>query len=73
MFEPDLNGMWDFSFHPGKHLEEVDANEKRECDPMCVPGCFDAMPQHYCQRENFLPDRNGDPVQTARAESGRNL
>ena len=50
MIELNLNGTWDFSFYPGKKLEEVNPNAKKKCELMCVPGCFDALPDQYCQR-----------------------
>ena len=47
----DLNGSWDFAFYEGKSLEEIGDPEKiRFPEVMCVPGCFDALPHHYCQR-----------------------
>ena len=57
MFELDLNGIWDFSFYPEKELEEVDVNAEHECGSMCVPGCFDALPQQYCQRGTAVYSR----------------
>ena len=50
MFELNLNGVWNFSFHPGKKLEEADGNAEREWELINVPGCFDTLPHHYCRR-----------------------
>ena len=57
MLDLDLNGIWGFSFHPGKKLEDMDGNAKPESGLMCVPGCFDAMPDHYCQRGTAVYSR----------------
>ena len=53
----NLNGIWNFSFRPGKKLEEVDGNAEREWELMCVPGCFDTLPHHYCQRGTAIYSR----------------
>ena len=57
MFDLSLNGVWDFAFHPGKKLEDVDANAKRDWGLICVPGCFDALPEHYCRRGTAVCSR----------------
>ena len=46
----DLNGIWNFSFHRDKKLEEVAPFAESASSTMCVPGCFDDMPHQYCQR-----------------------
>lgn len=47
----DLNGFWDFSFWEGKTLEDIEDPAALPLkEVMCVPGCFDALPHHYCQR-----------------------
>ena len=47
----DLNGIWDFSFREGKTLEDFEEPAAPASEEvMCVPGCFDALPRHYCQR-----------------------
>ena len=50
MKELELNGVWSFSFLRSRCLEEVDPAAERTEEVMCVPGCFDALPQYYCQR-----------------------
>ena len=57
MLDLNLNGIWGFSFHPGKKLEDMDGNAKTGSGLMCVPGCFDAMPDHYCQRGTAVYSR----------------
>ena len=46
----DLNGMWRFAFHEAKSLEEIDLAAEHLEEWMCVPGCFDSLPNQYCQR-----------------------
>lgn len=46
----DLNGIWNFSFHRSKTMEEMNPASERPSGLMCVPGCFDDLPHQYCQR-----------------------
>ncbi len=53
----DLNGMWRFSFHTNAKLEDLDPVSEQPIDWMTVPGCFDAMPDHYCRRGTAVYSR----------------
>ena len=46
----DLNGIWEFSFHPGAAMEEWNGGEEGLSGMMSVPGCFDALPENFCRR-----------------------
>ena len=47
----DLNGIWNFSFHRFRKLEELTPPVgEPPSGLMCVPGCFDDLPHQYCQR-----------------------
>ena len=46
----DLNGVWDFAFFDKQKMEAVDPETVCLTELMAVPGCFDCMPDHYCQR-----------------------
>lgn len=46
----DLNGAWEFSFRRSVKMEELDPVEERPDEWINVPGCFDTLPHHYCQR-----------------------
>lgn len=50
----DLNGSWQFLFQEKKKLEEVNENDFVPESTICVPGCFDALPDLYCKRGTAL-------------------
>ena len=45
----DLNGVWDFAFQEKTVIGDA-AEPAAFPDLMCVPGCFDALPEWYCRR-----------------------
>ena len=46
-----LNGIWNFAFLRSRSVgSEIDPAVVPLPDFMCVPGCFDALPQYYCRR-----------------------
>ena len=46
----DLNGLWDFRFHEGKHLESADFPKLGTDAKMTVPGCWNACSKWYDKR-----------------------
>ena len=52
-----LNGVWNFSFRSSRLLEEIEPDTEALNELMCIPGCFDSMPQHYCQRGTAVYSR----------------
>ena len=46
----DLNGIWNFAFRPSVKREELNLSEEHLSEWISVPGCFDTIPHHYCQR-----------------------
>ena len=46
----DLNGIWDFSFHPNAPMESWNGEAEGLAGVMSVPGCFDALPENFCRR-----------------------
>lgn len=50
MQELNLNGIWEFGFFEKKYLEDIPAAAGELSGQMSVPGCFDALPDHYCKR-----------------------
>ena len=50
MMNIELNGLWNFAFHASKSLVDAESSAVELSEWMCVPGCFDSMPPHYCQR-----------------------
>lgn len=58
MFDLNLNGVWNFSFLPEKKLEEADGESEQKGELICVPGCFDTLPHHYCQRGAAIYSRS---------------
>ena len=53
-----LDGVWEFSFAPGKKLEDFPVPDFVPADRMLVPACFDALPAYYCQRGTALYRRS---------------
>ena len=45
----DLNGIWDFAFQEKTVIGDA-AEPAVFPELMCVPGCFDALPEWYCRR-----------------------
>ncbi len=59
----NLNGNWEFRFEREKSLEDVcDAQFKANAS-MCVPGCFDMLPDYLMQRGTGLYRRTFDLAQ----------
>ncbi len=46
----DLCGIWKFQFFEGKQIEDINLPDVPLQEEMCVPGCFDVLPDHYCKR-----------------------
>ena len=49
-----LGGIWDFRFEENKSLEQVYDLDFTANDKMCVPGCWDMMPDYYLKRGTAL-------------------
>lgn len=49
-----LAGTWDFHFEKGKSIEESAGPDFVADDIMCVPACWDVMPDYYLQRGTAL-------------------
>ena len=49
-----LGGIWDFRFEENKSLEQVYDLGFTANDKMCVPGCWDMMPDYYLKRGTAL-------------------